>query len=73
MARREILVFDIGGTNVRGAIYDPVSGALLRSERRATCNFLSRPDSNAWGLFEATIHEAALVGRSLTDGVIPAR
>jgi hypothetical protein len=29
MARREILVFDIGGTNVRGAIYDPVSGALL--------------------------------------------
>jgi sugar (pentulose or hexulose) kinase len=53
MARREILVFDIGGTNVRGAIYDPVSGTLLRSERRATCNFLSRPDSNAWGLFEA--------------------
>lgn len=72
MARREILVFDIGGTNIRAAIYDPASGSLLRSDRRATCNFLSRPDSSAWDLLEATLHEAALVGRSLTEGVAPA-
>ena len=28
MARRDILVFDIGGTNVRGAVYDPATGTL---------------------------------------------
>ncbi len=40
MARRDILVFDIGGTNVRGAVYDPATGTLVRSLRRPTCNYL---------------------------------
>jgi glucokinase len=72
MAKREILVFDIGGTNVRGAVYDPASGRLARSLCRPTQNFLTQPGSTAEALFEGTLEEAAAVGRALTDGVAPA-
>ncbi|MCE3246492.1 MAG: hypothetical protein K0R41_317 [Geminicoccaceae bacterium] len=72
MARRDILVFDIGGTNVRGAVYDPATGTLVRSLRRPTCNYLTRPGSDAPSLLRATMDEAASVGDDLTDGATPA-
>src|SRR5947209_2482822 len=72
MAGHPVLVFDIGGTNVRGAVCDPGSGRPVDSTWRATPNYLDLPDRNAERLFAATVAEMAAAGHELTGGAPPA-
>src|SRR3954447_1902737 len=72
MAGHPVLVFDIGGTNVRGAVCDPGSGRPVETAWRATPNYLDHPGWDAERLFAATLDEMAVVGRELTGGVPPA-
>jgi predicted NBD/HSP70 family sugar kinase len=68
---RRILAFDVGGTNIRGALYDGDPGRLLASRRRPTWNFLDRPGSDAERLLRGNLDEMRAIARSLTDGVPP--
>src|SRR4051794_3939757 len=72
MAGHPVLVFDIGGTNVRGAVCDPGSGRPIETAWRATPNYLDHPGWDAERLFAATLDAMAAVGRKLTGGVPPA-
>jgi glucokinase len=72
MAGHPVLVFDIGGTNVRGAVCDPGSGRPLDVTCRPTPNYLDLPGWGAERLFRATVAEMAAVGRTLTNAVPPA-
>ena len=72
MAGHPVLVFDIGGTNVRGAVCDPGSGRPIETAWRATPNYLDCPGRDAERLFAVTVAEMAAVGRELTGGVPPA-
>lgn len=65
------LVFDIGGTNVRGALCDDTSPRILRTLRRPTPNFLSHPQADADGLIEGTLAELVAITRELTDDHAP--
>jgi glucokinase len=70
-ARAPSLVFDIGGTNVRGAICDPATGAVLRATREETPNFLTHKDEDAEQLVEGVFEAMRSVGRTLLDGASP--
>src|SRR4051795_13298805 len=72
MAGHPVLVFDIGGTNVRGAVCDPGSGRPIETAWRATPNYLDHPGWDAERLFAATLDEMAAVGHELAGGVPPA-
>lgn len=61
------LVFDIGGTNVRGALCDSASPRLVRTLRRPTPNFLSHPNADADSLIDGTLVEVVAIARELTD------
>jgi glucokinase len=65
------LVFDIGGTNVRGALCDGASPRILRTIRRPTPNFLSHPDADADSLIESTLAEVVAITRELTEDCSP--
>jgi glucokinase len=67
-----ILVFDVGGTNVRGAVCDAASPRLRRTLRRRTWNFLTHPEAGADELLEGTLKEMRGIGRALTDDRPPA-
>src|SRR5689334_21241624 len=72
MAGHPVLVFDIGGTNVRGAVCDPGSGRPIETAWRATPNCLDHPGWDAERLFAATLDEMAAVGHELAGSVPPA-
>jgi predicted NBD/HSP70 family sugar kinase len=72
MAGHPVLVFDIGGTNVRGAVCDPGSGRPVETAWRATPNYLDHPGWDAERLFAATLDEMAAVGHELAGSVPPA-
>lgn len=47
MLERQVLVFDIGGTTTRAAIFDASAGRLVRCLRAATPSFLAHPEAGA--------------------------
>lgn len=59
------LVFDVGGTNLRGGLYDPSSGCLTNSVRRTTPNFLESPHCNPEEIFKNLLSEMRSLGREL--------
>lgn len=69
-----VLVFDVGGTNIRGGVCDGAAAApaLLASLRRPTWSFLTRPDLDADGLLEGVLLEMRRLGRILAGGAPPA-
>ncbi len=42
-ARDDVLVFDVGGTNLRAAIYSPADKTLQRTTRASVANHLTMP------------------------------
>ena len=65
------LVFDLGGTNIRVAIADSITGKLLDEERRLTCNFLSHPHLDAHALLKETLARMESAANILLKGATP--
>lgn len=69
-----VLVFDVGGTNIRGGVCDGAEAAptLLATRRRPTWSFLTRPDLDADELLDGILREMRRLGRILAGGASPA-
>jgi glucokinase len=68
---RIVLCYDIGGTHLRGAVYDEASGILTGPRIRATHSHLSQPDATAAEIFSQVIHQCADLGEELLAGRQP--
>jgi C7-cyclitol 7-kinase len=67
-----ILVFDIGGTNVRAALYEPSTSRLIARLQAPSPNFLNRPGQDAEALFQEVLGVSSNLGRVLLCGRRPA-
>src|SRR4051794_22314665 len=59
------LVFDVGGTTLRGALYDPVADVLLADDRRPTRSRWASPTTSAAELREALVDDLRAIGDCL--------
>lgn len=71
VSERLMLCYDIGGTHLRGAVYDEAAGMLVDPCARATPNYLSQPDANAEGIFGQVVRECVGLGKELLAGRQP--
>lgn len=69
---KSLLVFDVGGTNIRGGVWEPGIDRLACSARRPTWNFLNHPSCDAVELVRGTLCEMQEIGRQLCGEVAPA-
>jgi glucokinase len=66
------LVFDVGGTFVRGAPCDADTGRMGEARVGSTPSFLTRPGLGADALIDAVVEEMARVGALAAEGMAPA-
>jgi glucokinase len=66
-----ILMFDIGGTYLRGAAETVSPSGQHRTARRLTPNFLDRSDLSADELIDAVLQEMASLARELLGDAVP--
>jgi len=69
--KRVVLCYDIGGTHLRGAVYDEATDTFVGQSVRTTPNYLLHPDMNAENIFARVIHECADLGETLLSGRQP--
>jgi glucokinase len=65
------LVFDIGGTTLRAALYDPDGGRLMRTHRSATPSTWSERTATAADLHEQLVRRIADASNALLGGRPP--
>jgi len=63
--RQPYLVFDIGGTTLRGALYDPGADVLLADYRRPTRSRWASPTTSSATLREALVDDLRAIGDRL--------
>lgn len=63
--RQPYLVFDIGGTTLRGALYDPGADVLLAAARRPTRSRWASPTTSSAVLREALVDDLRAIGDRL--------
>ena len=68
---RTCLVFDVGGTSLRGAVYDPEKEEVQRVTARPTCNHRIDSRSTPAELFERLIHDMNQVADTVLNGESP--
>jgi len=66
------LVFDIGGTNLRAAIYDPATNELTKRASKPTPNHLQHPDLATGEILRLVIERMDDLAEALLDGDVPA-
>jgi predicted NBD/HSP70 family sugar kinase len=66
------LVFDIGGTTLRGALYDPDRGRLLRTHRSVTPSTWSERTATAADLHDQLVRRIAEASNALSGAQPPA-
>jgi len=64
-SRQPYLVFDIGGTTLRGALYDPGADVLLAEDRRPTRSRWASPATSSGVLREALVDDLRGIGDRL--------
>src|SRR5439155_17127071 len=65
------LVFDVGGTHLRAAVYTHPAGELFGLQTRLTPNFLRFPDESPDQIRRRLLVEMASLGRELFGAVVP--
>lgn len=60
-----ILVFEVGGSNMRAGVFDPRAGCLTETVRRPTPNYHTLPDFPAEAIMSAVLDAMAELGRRL--------
>lgn len=66
-----MLCYDIGGTHLRGTVYDVVAGKFVNQSVRSTPNYLLQYDANAEDIFRRIIEECVILGEELLAGQRP--
>lgn len=65
------MVFDIGGTNLRGAIYDRIDRKLVKRASKPTPNYCRHPELSQNDILELLLRAMNELSAELTDGIIP--
>ncbi len=66
------LVFDVGGTTLRAAVYDSRTESIVRATRCSASSFQTHPDLDLRGLRQRLLEDLSAMAAGLLDGESPA-